>query len=320
MYPKRINSLKFTFPDSQCAKPNDIEIVKFAKQIGVTETEVEAVYAVLNEKAIVIKFYTEDQMKQRKEVWVGKMFDFEYENGIKVQLKSEEASKDQKYVRIFNLIPEIEDADVKIALQRYGKIVKIIREKYPSKLGLNVFNGTRGVYMELSSDIPQSIFIKGNGARIYYDGIKEQCFKCGALDHKKKECQRTVQQRLNGVASYSDVLTADKPIADNVVPTPTTFTPVVNINNSKNLEETLNGNLNQMDIDEDYELIESNLGDINSIKLRDTDGEEITLTLNDDTMYKIIESGKKVKLSKSYVKLKRLEIEEVRRKKPLNKQ
>lgn len=316
MLPRRINSLKFVFPETS-ARPNDMEIIKFAKKVELKETEVEALYTVPSEKAIVIKFCNSELMQARVDLWKNKVFDFEFENGIKVQINCEEASKEQKYVRIFNLIPEIEDSDIKTVMVNYGKVVKIVREKYPSKLGYNVYNGVRGIYMELSRDIPQSLFVKGHGARIYYEGIKEQCFKCGGFDHKKIDCQKTVTDRLNKVISYSDIVTTQ---SSGTTDAHSSSVQLQNVNNETDLQDTVpiqkvnnvvqvtDENKNEeMEIDEEFEIVEKNSENYQDrlLKIKDKRGKIWYMQTENMEIYENTLIGQKINVSRN--KRKRLE-------------
>lgn len=323
MIPQRINSLKFVFPGN-CVKPNDGEIVKFAKQISLKETDIDALYTIQNETAIVVKFINSSLMLKKKEEWNGKSFDFKYDNGLLIQLQCEDASKEQKYVRLFNLIPEIDDIEVKLAMGKYGKVIRVIREKYPSKLGFNVYNGVRGIYMEMNKDIPQSLFIKGHGTRVYYDGIKEQCFKCGSYDHKKSECVKSVHDRLNKVITYSDVLSVGNhaesslqtlPLSvDNNKESGTTQTEHTdnNVNNNSTKTDEIMTPENDdfpdlMDVDEELEMVGKSGENEGEIKVKRKSGQILILNIENPTALNTVLIGDKFKLKSAKVKnLKRL--------------
>lgn len=318
MIPKRINSIKFVFPDAFCAKPSDTEMIKFVKFLEMEETEIEALYSVQNERAIFIKFNTEAQMNLRKEMWCGKEFQFEYENGLTKTLKCEEATKEQKYVRIFNLIPEIEDADIKIVLSKYGKVVKVTREKYPSKLGFSVYNGVRGAYIELSSEIPQSIFVKGYGARVYYDGIREQCFKCGGTDHKKSECQKTVQSRLNTIPTYSDVLTNTQTVINL-----TSEGEMQSVDKPSETEiikkNTVSEKYEPMQVDEEVEIINKSDARECEITVRSKNGEVLKYKMENQQIFEASEIGTKIKMNIEKInRIKRLAESKKNNNKPNN--
>ncbi|XP_062707909.1 uncharacterized protein LOC134288139 [Aedes albopictus] len=77
-----------------------------------------------------------------------------------------------RYVRIFDLPPEIEDADLVLMLQKYGKVQSTVRERFPAEFQLNMFTGVRGVYMDIESAIPDVLYFRNRKGRIFYHGMK----------------------------------------------------------------------------------------------------------------------------------------------------
>ena len=73
---------------------------------------------------------------------------FHYANGKTVQVRMSVAGGNVQYVRIFDLPPEVPDKDVSLVLGKYGKVKRVIREKFPAELGLDMFTGVRGIYMD----------------------------------------------------------------------------------------------------------------------------------------------------------------------------
>ena len=49
------------------------------------------------------------------------------------------------------------DKDVSLVLGKYGKVKRVIREKFPAELGLDMFTGVRGVYMDVEKRFPPRI-------------------------------------------------------------------------------------------------------------------------------------------------------------------
>lgn len=73
------------------------------------------------------------------------------------------AGQNITYVRVFYLPPELPDNAVSLVLGGYGKVDRIVREKFPSGLGLDhVYAGVRGVYVDIGKEIPASLDIGSN--------------------------------------------------------------------------------------------------------------------------------------------------------------
>lgn len=93
-----------------------------------------------------------------------------------------------RYVRVFDLPPEVSDVDLVTVMQRYGKIKRTVRERFPADFHLDLFTGVRGVYMNVEKEIPDVLYFRNRTGRVYYDGIKAKCFRCKSELHFKKDC------------------------------------------------------------------------------------------------------------------------------------
>lgn len=119
-----------------------------------------------------------------------------------------DADNSFKYVRVFNLPPEIDDKEIYQALSQYGTVRQQVRERYHQDTGFPVFSTVRGLYMEISKEIPPQIRIRHFQARIYYDGLVNKCFICRSPDHVKQNCPRRAAPVTKTPAQgrlYSDV-------------------------------------------------------------------------------------------------------------------
>jgi hypothetical protein len=125
---------------------------------------------------------------------VGRTFEanFKFDKGTIVKVQISEANGKLKYVRVFNLIPEVEDEHIANALKEYGTVKKQVREKFPATFGVDIFTGVRGVYMEISKPLPPYMSIGNLRAKFYYQGMTEGCFFCNGTDHVKLNCPKKI--------------------------------------------------------------------------------------------------------------------------------
>lgn len=117
-------------------------------------------------------------------------YTFKFEDGSSAKVTVEQASRIFRYVRIFNLPPEIEDSAIQYVLGQYGTIRQHVRERFPSEMKVDIFNGVRGVHMEVSKEIPAHLYVGHFRARIFYEGLKNKCFFCKAEGHVKQNCPK----------------------------------------------------------------------------------------------------------------------------------
>lgn len=211
----RKNTLKLQFATGSKV-PSYLDVLKFmATGVKIPATDVHSVYKDENDQKFYVKFIDETSYNRfcnsvEDQYW------FHYEDGSRTPVQLELASRQFKYVRLFNLPPETEEKDIAAALARFGKIRQHVRERYPADLGYHVFSGIRGVYMEVEKEIPANLYIAHFRARVYYEGLKNKCFFCKAEGHMKVECPKLASLRdgaeTGGQPSYSSV-TANLKIA-----------------------------------------------------------------------------------------------------------
>jgi Zinc knuckle len=115
---------------------------------------------------------------------------FKFESGAMVKVQLSEANGNLKYVRIFNLIPEVEDVHIENALRELGQIKKHIREKFPASLDVDIYTGVRGIYIEMEKPLPPFMAIGNLRAKFSYHGMSEGCFNCNSMEHQKKDCPK----------------------------------------------------------------------------------------------------------------------------------
>lgn len=184
----RKNTVKVNFPIGSI-QPTDKEMVDFVLQYGLTTRELHSVYKDINDCCIYIKFNaTEDMVNFLTNLQSN--INFNYNNGENVKVTISDANVEFIYIRIFNLPPEIEDNSIIEILKKYGPVRSINKEKYPPSLGLDVYTGVRGAFVEMRNEIPNIIYIQRFRARVQYIGQKEVCFLCKLEGHKKSDCPK----------------------------------------------------------------------------------------------------------------------------------
>lgn len=180
------NTLIFQFPDG-AAGPTVVEIGRFVKRFDADKADMETGYKISDERVVCIKFRSERAMKEAL-LHNPEVHTFHYSNGKSVEVRMQVAGGCIRYVRIFDLPPEIADMDVSLILGKYGNVKRMIREKFPAELELDLFTGVRGVYMDIKKEIPSTIHFLNRRGRIYYEGLRQKCFLCKQEGHLKAKC------------------------------------------------------------------------------------------------------------------------------------
>lgn len=186
MEPKRENTIKLRF-GSHTRNPSNEEVFTFFKEQGWSCDDLSAMYR--EDFSLFVRFQTEARVKDAL-IKLGKHVDFKYANGDKVQVSVSLANGTFRYVRIFGLPPEVKDEQIATVLAKYGTIHQMVRERYSVETGFPIWNGIRGVHMEMVSEIPAQLHIQSIRARVFYEGLQHKCFVCGALDHLKAACPK----------------------------------------------------------------------------------------------------------------------------------
>ncbi|KAL1376452.1 hypothetical protein pipiens_016887 [Culex pipiens pipiens] len=164
------------------------EAISFlVNDLKIKDTEVHSVYLDLTGKTFFVKFIDETTLKEVT-LRLKETEPFKYANGKVVQVRVAAADGFFRYVRLFNLPPEVTDSDITKVMAKYGTVRQMIREKLPLELGFDAFSGTRGVHMEVKTEIPPSLFIGHYKCRIFYDGLRNRCFVCRQEGHVKAAC------------------------------------------------------------------------------------------------------------------------------------
>lgn len=187
----RKNTVKVRFGD-QARSPSDGEMVTFvARSLGIKPDQVSHLYHDPYEKCIVIKFASETLMKMCLEQHVGEK-SFGYTSGQYTKVMITDGNEEIKYVRLFYLPPEVPDREVAEFFKKFGVVKKIVHEKRSLASGFNCLSGTRGIYIDVTREIPPQVYICNYRSRVYYSGMQEKCFICKATNHLKPDCPRRV--------------------------------------------------------------------------------------------------------------------------------
>lgn len=223
-----INTVQFRFPTGS-PPPSWVEIANFLKQLDTDLMLMETAYKAAQDRSLYVKFISHEAMMES----LGKNTEprqFAYKNGKSVAVRMTIAGANMQYVRVFDLQPELPDANLSLTLGEFGRIEHVIREKFPSDLGLDhMYTGIRGVYMDVEKSIPPSIDVGDRKARVFYEGLKDTCFLCLGFGHRKDVCpQRKIRNKQDKKrqvneesCSYADVVSGKESVPEVIKDTQT---------------------------------------------------------------------------------------------------
>ena len=182
----RKNTIEIHF-SLQERKPATLELHDWlVDDLQLKEDSVMAIQLNTMEHALYVKLSTTQTFEMLMNKYAGERV-FQFQDGEKIMVRIVEASS-SKIVRVFNLPPETEDAQLHHALASYGEIAAIRREKWSAAHRLLVENGVRAVTMEVKKAIPSSLIIQGHRAQITYDGQNKTCYRCQSANHLAIHC------------------------------------------------------------------------------------------------------------------------------------
>lgn len=211
-----VNTVQFRFPPGS-PRPSWEEIAKFIKQLDTDPLLMECAYKTARDRSLFVKFKSQDammdSMKKNSEPR-----SVSFANGDSVVVRMCIAGSNMHYVRVFDLPPELSDDSLARVLESYGKVELVVREKFPPDLGLDhMYTGVRGVYIDVEKEIPPSVDVTNRKARIFYSGLKDTCFLCQEVGHRRDSCpQRATRskqdkrQKDSSTPSYAAVVSAGK--------------------------------------------------------------------------------------------------------------
>nr|XP_029722574.1 uncharacterized protein LOC109413991 [Aedes albopictus] len=181
------NSLRVRFEPGSMDPP-DAAIFSFMRdKMQLRSDDLLAMYKERSTMSVLIKFKTEEDVLKTLDR-LPRTMDFWIEARWRSIVTLSLANSTVRYVRLFDLPPEIEDNEIVAALFQYGSIHRMVRETYGTDTGYPIWNSVRGVYMELMEDfeIPPFITIRNIVARVLDEGLINDCRKA-ASDTKKQE-------------------------------------------------------------------------------------------------------------------------------------
>lgn len=180
------NTLAFQFP-ANAAQPTLADMGRFIKTLRGNRVMMDTAYKISDEKSVFIRFKTEEAMKFSLEN-NSTTLPFRYTDGKQVMVRMSVAGGNTRYIRVFDLPPEVTDLDLSSVFGKYGTVKRIIRERFPADIGLDMFSGVRGLYVDVQTAIPETLHFRGRKGRVFYDGVKSKCYVCKSEAHLKKAC------------------------------------------------------------------------------------------------------------------------------------
>lgn len=223
-----INTVQFRFPPGS-PRPSWDEIASFIKQLDTSVALMETAYKTAHDRSLFIKFSSLDAMEEAMKKNADPI-PFTYSSGKSVHVRMSIAGTDFRYVRVFDLPPELNDECLSAVLGEFGNVDRIIREKFPADSGLShMCTGVRGVHMEVKKAIPPSLQIAEWKANVFYDGLKDTCFQCHSIGHRRESCpmrqdmnKRDKKKQQNpvsyaGIVAGSGVSTVERTSSDEVI-------------------------------------------------------------------------------------------------------
>lgn len=202
------NTLVFQFPET-AAGPTLVEIARFVKTFDADKRSMESSYKISDERVVCIKFKTEAAMKEAL-LQNPELHTFQYSNGTTTEIRMTVAGGCIRYVRVFDLPPEVSDIEVSLVLGKYGTIKRMVREKFPAELELDLFTGVRGIYMDIKKEVPSTIYVVHRRGRVYYEGLKQRCFLCKEEGHLKVNCPQNKRRNTTCAVINESIHTGDK--------------------------------------------------------------------------------------------------------------
>lgn len=202
----RVNTMRIQFGRGT-TEPKDNEIFSFFKSTLMLACEdLLCMYREQSEFCIYVKFKTEELLQSTLDRLPAAVT-FKYHNGVSITVNLSSAISTFKYVRLFNIPPEVEDREIAGVLTKYGKIQRLVREKYPADTGYPIWTSVRGAHMEITTEIPAALHVRNYQVRVFYSGMKNKCFLCGSVEHQKADCPSRQSSNLRtGGTSFKDVL------------------------------------------------------------------------------------------------------------------
>ncbi|KXJ62507.1 hypothetical protein RP20_CCG013357 [Aedes albopictus] len=184
-----VNTAQFRFPPGS-PRPTLEDIATFLKELNADVNTMETVYKTAHDRSLFIKFTSQAALLETMER-NAEPKTFAYSNGSCVEVRMFIAGTNVRYVRVFDLPPEVTDNTLTLEMEKFGTVQRVVREKFPANLGLgHLFTGVRGVHIDVKKDISPMIEVMGRKGRIFYDGLKNTCFSCHATGHRKDSCPK----------------------------------------------------------------------------------------------------------------------------------
>lgn len=179
-----------------------LSVHRWLRSLGVKDEQVYGIMAIVQTEAKIIrlKFKEESDYKSFFDRYAG-MQSMELENGI-IQVTVREAGVKEVFVRLMDVPFETTGDAIKSALQPFGTVLMIRREKYMGSTDndyFQVLNGTVTAKMTLIRHVPSYLRISNERIVVRYPGQPATCMICNQPGHMAASCSvRRTNNRFAG--------------------------------------------------------------------------------------------------------------------------
>lgn len=183
----REKTMFFSFRDTDF-NPSELEIHRWLRKLNINDGELVVIDYHFHTKHVVIKFKEQNILDKFIEDF-GNSVIFEKDN-TNFEIPISVAGSKRKIVRMKFIPDEMDIDEIKLALNKFGK-VNNIKWEMPNTVAREFFKVKRErliIEMIVVKNIPSFLTIKGIKIAVSYPGQLKTCSRCNDTSHEVKEC------------------------------------------------------------------------------------------------------------------------------------